>query len=49
MTAQKPGAHREREREKIQNALEHPALNEAIKALGGQIVKILPLGGESPK
>ena len=44
-----PGTRREREREKIQTALNHPALNEAITALGGQIVKIVPLGGESSK
>jgi len=43
------GKARDREREKIQTALNHPALNEAIKALGGQIVKIVPLGGESSK
>ncbi len=40
---------RESDREKIQTALNHPVLNDAIKVLGGEIVKILPLSGERAK
>jgi hypothetical protein len=40
---------RDNEREKVQNALNHPVLNKAIQVLGGEIVKIVPLGGESSK
>ncbi len=43
------GSQSEREREKIHAALNHPVLNEAIKALDGEIVKIVPLGGEQSK
>ena len=39
----------EREREKIHAALNHPILNDAIKALDGEIVKIVPLGGGQSK
>ncbi|MCS5636659.1 MAG: DNA polymerase III subunit gamma/tau [Myxococcota bacterium] len=40
---------RKTEREKIQNALNHPVLSKAIQVLGGEIVKIVPLSGESSK
>ncbi|MDE0885050.1 MAG: DNA polymerase III subunit gamma/tau [Myxococcota bacterium] len=36
----------QQEREKIQTALNDPVLNDAIKVLGGEIVKIVPLSGE---
>ena len=39
----------ERERKKIQNALNDPTLNEAIKVLGGEIVEIVALGKEQPR
>ena len=39
----------ETERKKIQSALNDPVLNEAIKLLGGEIVKIIPLGKEQPR
>jgi DNA polymerase III subunit gamma/tau len=43
------GSQSERERKKIHAALNHPVLNEAIKALDGEIVKIVPLGGGQSK
>ena len=40
---------RESEREIRQKALNHPVLGKAIEVLGGEIVKIVPLSGESSK
>ena len=37
---------RQQEREKIHTALNDPVLNDAIKVLGGEIIKIVPLSGE---
>jgi len=44
-----PDTLRESEREKRQRALNHPVLGKAIEALGGEIVKIVPLSGETSK
>jgi DNA polymerase-3 subunit gamma/tau len=44
--ASKNDPRRERERKQRQQALNHPAINEAIQTLKGEIVEIRPLGGE---
>ncbi|MBW2713616.1 MAG: hypothetical protein JRC77_07690 [Deltaproteobacteria bacterium] len=48
----RPSTQERKEREETlrvrrQNALEHPALNEAIQILGAEILEIRPIEGEN--
>jgi len=36
-------------RRRRQEALDHPAVNDALEILGGEIVEIRPLGGAGPR